>query len=401
MTGFDRLNEEVVQAGLCTDCGTCAAVCPTRAIGMNYETEEPELIGRCAPHCSICSDTCAGKDIDIPGLNRVSFGRDASPDEALLGVTQGYLKAYAADPAVRDAGAAGGVVSALLIYALEADIIDGAIVTGMSETEPWRVVPRIATTRDEVLASAQSRYAAVPTNAIIKEALGRGLKRLGAVGLPCHIHGLRKIQAAGMPKQIRDSLVFNIGILCGANSHHRGTEHMIVEQVGVPLEQVTKVEFRGGPYPGRFQVTTRDGILVPRPYSMMVSIAGFYRDRCLMCYDYPAELADLAVGDYFHPDMRSATAGWSVIILRSDQGNSLVAQATDAGYLHTEPVDMNYLLGAGWEMKRHAAVNRILERRRHGWPVPDYHLPMEYPAPMYREVDTAPPYVVDPEKKDS
>jgi coenzyme F420 hydrogenase subunit beta len=201
MTGFERLNEAVIQAGLCTDCGTCAAVCPTRAIGMNYETEEPELVGQCAPHCSICSDTCAGKDIDIPGLNRVSFGRDASPDEALLGVTQGYLKAYAADSAVRDAGAAGGVVSALLIYALEANIIDGAIVTGMSETQPWRVVPGIATTREEVLATAQSRYAIVPTNAIIKEALGRGLKRLGAVGLPCHIHGLRKIQAAGMPKQ--------------------------------------------------------------------------------------------------------------------------------------------------------------------------------------------------------
>jgi len=401
MTGFDRLAEEVINTGLCTDCGTCAAVCPTQAIGMDYETEEPELIGRCAAHCSLCLDTCAGKDIDISGLNRVSFGRDAGEDESLLGVVQGYVKAYATDPAVRDAGAAGGVVSALLIYALETEIIDGAIVTGMSESQPWRVVPRIATTREEVIAAAQSRYAIVPTNAIIKEALGRGLKRLGAVGLPCHIHGLRKIQAVGRPKKILDSLVFNIGILCGANSHHRGTEHMIVEHVGVPLDQVAKVEFRGGPYPGRFQVTTKEGKVVPRQYAMMISTAGFYRDRCLMCYDYPAELADLAVGDYFHPDMRNATAGWSVIIQRNDYAGSLVAGARAAGYLHTEPMDMNYLLGAGWEMKRHAAVNRILERRRHGWPVPDYHLPLQYPEPMYRDVDAAPPYVIDPGKTDA
>jgi coenzyme F420 hydrogenase subunit beta len=368
---------------------------------MDYETEEPALVGTCAPKCSLCLDTCPGGDIDIPALNRVSFGRDAGQDEALLGVAQCYLKAHATDPVVRDAGAAGGVVSALLIHALDKGFIDAAAVTGMGVEQPWRVVPRLATTRDDVIAAAQSRYAIAPTNAVLKEALAQGFRRLGAVGLPCHVHGLRKVQALGLPKRLRDSLVVTIGILCGSCSTHRGTEHLIVEHVGVPLEQVAKVEFRGGRYPGRFQVTTKDGNLVSPAMTMAVSTVGFYRDRCLMCYDYPAELADIAVGDYFHPDMRSAPAGWSVIIVRSDAGADLVARAQADGYLHAEPVSETYLLGAGWEMKRHAAVNRILERRRHGWPVPDYHIPMAYPVPFYRDVDDAPPYVPVPEKKDA
>jgi len=398
MAGFTRLQEEVIGTGLCTDCGTCVAVCPNKAISMNYGTEEPELTGKCAPKCQLCYDTCPGKDINLPELNRVAFGRGPNDEEALLGVAQTFLRAYAVDSEVRDAGAAGGVVSALLIYALEKGIIDAAVVTGMSTRQPWRVKPRLATSREEVIASAQSRYAAVPVNSIIGEALAAGRRQLGVVGLPCHVHGLRKVQALGRPKQVDNALKFTIGILCGSCSHYRGTEHMIEEICGVPLAQVAKVEFRGGEYPGRFQVTTKEGQLVLPSSSAMGNAVSFYRDRCLMCYDYPAEVADISVGDYFHPDMRRGVKGWSVIIVRSDRGKELVDAARADGYLNTEPVDSVHLLGAGWEQKRHGAPYRILERQRHGWPTPDYHLPLDYPRPLYRSVQMAPPYAEEADK---
>jgi coenzyme F420 hydrogenase subunit beta len=168
---------------------------------------------------------------------------------------------------------------------------------------------------------------------------------------------------------------------------------MIEELCGVPLEQVAKVEFRGGKYPGRFQVTTKDGELaVLTAMSGMMGIVGFNRDRCQMCYDYPSELADISVGDYFHPDMKSGVQGWSVIIVRSNIGKKIVEEAQAANYLHAEPVEINYLLGAGWELKRHGAAYRLLERQRHHWPTPNYHVPLDYPRPMYRVVDSVPPY---------
>lgn len=393
MSGFNRLQEEVVKAGLCTDCGTCAAVCVKQAVKMNYETEEPEMAGECAPRCQICLDTCPGKDINLPQLNRVAFGREPGAAEGLLGVSQAFLKGYAADSQVRDGGAGGGVISALLIYALERGVIDGAVVTGMGQP-PWRVVPRTATSRQEVTASAGSHYSVVPTNSVISKAMGDGLKRLGAVGLPCHVHGLRKIQAAGRPKQIGNAIKFVIGLFCAVNSTYRGTEHVIEELCGVPLEQVAKVEYRGGAYPGNFQVTTRDGRLVAitSPQRRIIT-SWFSRDRCLMCYDYSNELADISVGDYFHADMKRGVAGWSVIVVRSDTGRRLLEEAQAAHYLYVEPVERDYLLGIGFERKRHGAVYQLLERQKHGWPTPDYHIPLDYPRPLRRIFYTAHPHL--------
>jgi coenzyme F420 hydrogenase subunit beta len=111
-----------------------------------------------------------------------------------------------------------------------------------------------------------------------------------------------------------------------------------------------------------------------------------------MCYDYPNLLADVAVGDYYHPDMKPGALGWSVFAVRSDAGNSLVAGAVRAGHIHAEPVDPGYLKGAGYEVKLHGAVFRLLERKRHGWPVPDYHLPMDYPEPEIAKAEITPPY---------
>jgi coenzyme F420 hydrogenase subunit beta len=397
MTGFSRLNEEVIRAGLCTDCGTCAAVCPKKAIRMNYELEEAELAGECAPKCSLCSDVCPGRDIDLPALNLTAFGRPPGPLEQNLGVVRRLVKAYATESATRDAGAGGGVVSALLICALERGLIDGAVEAGMNREQPWRVEPRLATTRAEVLDYAQSKYSIAPTNAILAEAVASGKKALAVVGLPCHVHALRKMQALGRPKRMAEAVKYSISLLCGTNSHHQTAEHLIEEGLGVALQDVAKLEFRGGGYPGSFRVTRKDGTVVSKSYATL-SGAPFYRDRCQMCYDYPGELADVAAGDYYHSDMKPGVKGWSCLIIRSEAGDRLVAEAESAGYIHTEPVEESYLLGLGWENKRHLGVFRLLERARHGWPTPDYHLPLAYPQPLRRNVSMKPPYAVGEDK---
>lgn len=392
MPGFDRLLSEVVKAGLCTNCGTCAAVCPRQSIVMEYATEEPRLAGDCGDKCGLCVEVCPGKDIDFPMLCRSAFGRGPNERETQLGVTRRMYKGYAAQPDIRGGGTGGGIVSSLLAYALEKDLIDAAVVTGMRTDQPWRVTPLIATTRADLIANARSKYASSPANEILPRATAGG-RRVGIVGLPCQIHGLRKLQAAGHAKKIATAVQFGIGLFCGSNSPHIGTEHTIVETCNVSLDEVAKVEFRGGAYPGRFQVTLKDGrFIAPPPLSMMMHGAAFYRDRCLMCRDYPNELADVAVGDYYHPDMKPGSLGWSVAIVRSEKGEDLVEGARKAGYLYAEDVAEGYMMGAGYEMKNHGAVYRLLQRKAHGWPVPDYHMPLSIPIPSSRAAEITPPY---------
>lgn len=53
------------------------------------------------------------------------------------------------------------MVSALLIFALEQGIIDGALVTKMSENNPLEPQPFIARTREEIISAAKSKYCPV------------------------------------------------------------------------------------------------------------------------------------------------------------------------------------------------------------------------------------------------
>ena len=57
-------------------------------------------------------------------------------------------------------GQDGGLVSALLIWALDNDYIDGALTSYLEggDAATWKAIPGVATNREEVLAGAGSRY---------------------------------------------------------------------------------------------------------------------------------------------------------------------------------------------------------------------------------------------------
>lgn len=387
---YAKLESNVIKVGLCTDCGNCTSVCPDKCLVMNYETELPQLVHECAADCELCYESCPGKDIPMPELDRMVFGRKRkNADEEWLGISQGFIKCHAVDPIVRAKGAGGGFITALLIYALENDLIDGAVVVGMNKKQPWRIEPKIATNREEVIAAASTKENLVPVNAILAEAVERGFKRLGFVGLPCHVHAIRKMQLYHRPAKILDSIKLVIGLVCGTNYSYQNTEHVLEEGLKVPLTQVAKVEFRAGEYPGEFRVTTKEGKIATRRHAR-----GIDADRCIMCYDYANDLADVSVGDYWGLEMTRGVPGLSAAILRTDIGQKLVNSAEKAKYVGTEPTERDNFYKGSFEQKKHAGVFITLKRREYGWQTPDFHMPLEYPKPMPRKVNLVHPYIV-------
>ena len=86
----------------------------------------------------------------------------------------------------------------MLIYLLENKRIDGAVITRMSKQKPWLTEPFIATTREEILEGAQSKYIITSVNEILDQSSGfKG--RLAYVGLPGQVQSIRKLQHAGDP----------------------------------------------------------------------------------------------------------------------------------------------------------------------------------------------------------
>ena len=64
-----------------------------------------------------------------------------------------------ADEQVHEVGQDGGLVSAILIWALEQGYIDAALVSYLEgDGSTWKAMPGVARNRDEVLAAAGSRY---------------------------------------------------------------------------------------------------------------------------------------------------------------------------------------------------------------------------------------------------
>ena len=54
---FWELEAGVIHADRCIQCGTCVAVCPSNSIGIDEDTDLPELVKMCTG-CSLCWDFC-------------------------------------------------------------------------------------------------------------------------------------------------------------------------------------------------------------------------------------------------------------------------------------------------------------------------------------------------------
>jgi coenzyme F420 hydrogenase subunit beta len=79
---------------------------------------------------------------------------------------------------------------------------------------------------------------------------------------------------------------------------------------------------------GVFQIWTRDGNYVEVP---LKEAHAFTREGCLQCPDFAAEHADLSAGGI------GAFSDWTLLIVRTEQGRSLVQQMVDAKVIDTRP----------------------------------------------------------------
>ena len=379
---FQEMEKQVIQRGLCTACGLCVGACPNGCLEWDMEQEEPCLDGECLA-CGLCGLVCPGARIPLPLLEEKFFGRTRTRQEQYLGVHTALLRGYAQDEAQRLASASGGLTTALLVHALERGLIDAAVVTGMDQRHPWRTRPILARTPGEIRQAAGSKYQICPSLAALRQA--KPGERLAVVGLPCQVHGLRKLMASGEAKALSESIIFILGLFCGANTSYRVTEHVIAEFSDVNLGDIRKMSYRGGPESQDVVLHGADGSETTIKNSDRISnYLWMIRDRCRMCPDWTAELADISLGDIFAGGQDGPwkkTPHWNGFIVRSPKGAELVEQARLAGAISVGPLEEPAFYGnIGFESKKHGAVYNLRERSRHGWPTPDFGCELDWHA---------------------
>ena len=369
---FASLKAQVIDTGLCTRCGGCVGVCPDDAL------EFDDVLGDCLPQqkaecsdCGVCHTACSGGEVIFPELNQQVFGRQ--PENMLLGQFENLFVGHAAEGAVRSRGASGGVVTAVLCYLLEQGTVDGAVVLGMDEGEPWKAQVRIARTPEEVQAAAQSKYSLSPVNTILRE-LEKLEGRFAYVGLPCQVHSLRKLQAADHPAAQKITHV--IGSYCGTILQFDAVRSFLRNNGVHDIEQVADLQYRAGEWPGQMQVTLKNGeILALKKFYANYLIPFFMADRCKLCTDLANEFADIACGDAWAPVYEERGLGWSLVMGRTEHGAALLDEMAAAGKLSLQPLAEDQAVSMHSHMldfKKRGAFLRMETRRRHGRPVPEY-----------------------------
>lgn len=373
----------VVKHKLCTGCGVCMAVCPHDALDMTSDESRgcfvPQMRDEDCRRCGLCHEVCPGHAVDFEGLSRTLFGD--IPGDIALGRYLACYVGHASDGDIRYDSASGGLVSALLIFALEHQLIDGALVTRMRSDNPLMPEPFIARTRQEILSAAGSKYCPVTVGAALREILStKG--RFAVVGLPCHIQGIRKAeqQIAELAGRIR----YRISIACSFNYSFRGTRRFI-ESLGIPPAEVEELQYRGRGWPGTMRLRLKDGT------ETIVPLADYYRKlgpyslwRCLLCSDMLGELSDLSCGDAWLPELvKTDKTGSSFAISRTPEGEDLLEAAAAREEVELSELDAESLSASQGRalFKKRKLKARMRLARLWGRRVPVYRQKLMTPIP--------------------
>jgi coenzyme F420 hydrogenase subunit beta len=355
-TQWLELYHEVVETGLCTGCAACVMACPRDVLEYDhsetyhpYNVELSTAIDDCVHGqrgCDICTRACPRFRAWEVESDEALFGRARRPDE-VTGISRGIWLVRAADPEVLADGQDGGLVSALLIWGLDHDRIEGALTSRLSRTRLWDCEPFLATTRQEVLEAAGSRYTYAANPLAMRDAEERGLKRLALVGMSCQASINGTLTARRVNKYAR-RIELTIGLLCSKSFEYEGMRRVLTEDYGIPLEDVAKVNIKG-----RFQVWRRStGELVEIPLKRMQEAT---RAGCKLCPDFAAEHADISVGGLGQRD------GWTLTLVRTQRGEDWLEAARQDGVVLVRP-------GAE-DPAAVALMGKLAVRSRQRWPV--------------------------------
>ena len=323
----DETITQVVEDGLCTGCGTCVALCPNGAIKLAMDGKKgiyiPELNKEKCNNCGICFKVCPGHEVDFKTLNMQIFGKE--PEDVLIGNCLNCYIGHATDYDIRYNSASGGLVTQLLIFALEEGIIDGALVTKMRKDKPLEPEPFIARTKEEIIEASKSKYCPVPANVALKEILKSGDGKFAVVGLPCHIHGIRK--AEQINKELKEKIILHIGIFCNHTSNFIGTEFLL-NKLKIKKEEVEKLNYRGEGWPGGMLIELKNShtrFIPPSIYwNSLFGLNFFTPSRCLLCSDGICELADVSFGDAWLPELSDDKIGKSIIVSKNEMGDKIL-----------------------------------------------------------------------------
>jgi len=311
---------------LCYGCGVCAAVCPKDCIEM--QTLPPGIFRRVVDEsrceeCKLCVKVCPAIE-----LNR-----------GLSKVIRSCFLGHATDTYIRHQSSSGGVATSLLLYLLEAELVEHVIVAGELQVTKFGMLGRsiLTNSKEKVISSKGSKYAPVAIDRALKQVKNTS-GNVAVVGLPCHLRGVLK--ASSLDPSIGRKILITIGLACNHISTGDGIQQ-VSKLVGL-RESLERVFFRGEGWPGQslfYGRTSSKTVPFQKWANAYFTNFLFAAEPCLLCADAGNEVADLSLADPWPLRLRRPGSGNTVVAVRSSAGLKYLELAEKNGFIKLEKVD--------------------------------------------------------------
>ncbi|MGQ4872698.1 MAG: Coenzyme F420 hydrogenase/dehydrogenase, beta subunit C-terminal domain [Promethearchaeia archaeon] len=330
---FEDLIKEIHNNNLCGQCGGCVSFCSAdeiRAIEMS-PSGPPRYVNKdnCL-HCGICYLVCPqtyvlNKELNAKYNYKIPIGnwiRIASSK-----ATSDEIWQRATD---------GGVVTSILLYLLEKNLINGALVC--KQKGPFNREPFFASSKEELIEAAGSHFDTsqqvvglekyntfIPTISKLKRIMRPDLVNIAVVGTPCQIHSIRKMQELSIiPAHI---VKYTLGLFCNFNFSFSEKERKDIEKkYQFSFEEIERMNIREN-----LIINLYNGKKIMMEFDELKNYA---RPACFGCFDFSNVYADISFGGL------GSGEKYTTVIVRTEIGDTIYKGALKENYIE-EPIEDN------------------------------------------------------------
>lgn len=318
----------ITQNSLCTGCGACSGVCPHAAISM-FRNEAgflvPNINENNCVDCGICLKICPSNNENkkLASLNWLD------------GSYCGGVVGYANDEEVRLCGQSGGLVTAVLQFLLEENVIDSAIVTKY-DADRKESVADVITDSKELINATGSYYT---QSSVAEKCFENKDSKIGVVTVGCESLALRFCAERNMID--RPEVI--LGLFCERQFSISMLDEFVKNR---KLSYFRARDKKSGGWPGNVRAILDTGTEKVWNKKKRLDLNDYYTNyRCAICSEMNNTNADIVFGDPWcligemTDNDKDFGKGYTVAVARTEKGLKILQNASEAGYITIEKMD--------------------------------------------------------------
>ena len=326
--------DQIVKSRLCLGCGICTYDKSIRSLEYCPKSGIYIPVLESGKRTDLASAVCPAKGYDIYADGKAFYGEGDYSIE--LGFVDKLFAAHSSSQRVLKNASSGGVMTEVLIYMLEKNIVDKVAVTKFVYTRSGpKTTTYLTDDIEELYESQGSKYCPVDISNCIQEIKNYNY-RIAFVGTPCQIAGIRQIQK--FDKGFRKKIIVTIANFCGGFKNYNEIKK-ISRRHGIDYTKISFLRYRGGGQPGSMVISDTKGNRFESSYRLYGGFTGYSKMlRCHLCVDATGELADIACGDAWLDKYLQHSYPWSIILTRNKYCSSIIESMVGNKKIVVEPI---------------------------------------------------------------